>query len=285
MLTPQNDGPMHDEYYDDGHGGRLDGIQAHVDHFQVGGGRACTAKPWHAAQVRRSRMVNHVSLGLGPTASLPPPLNSQVEAFFKALQKGGKGFSLFKRKAKPPGTPGSAGSTGYTLDDLLLYSNEPIPTSLLKMSNDHMSRAVKMFSGILKYTGDTGDQLSGPAALEIAQKLLHQGLKRPELKDELYMQLIKQTRGNPTLSSRAKAWELFQLVASTMPPSKVGWRPMGMQACPGDACAECMERVHGSARMQEPHACAQHAVLACIAMQLPSMCYRWGAMQVSMMHL
>lgn len=48
-----------------------------------------------------------------------------------------------------------------------------------------------------------------------------QGLKRPELKDELYMQLLKQTRGNPNVQSRAKVWELLHLVAATMPPSKV----------------------------------------------------------------
>lgn len=47
-----------------------------------------------------------------------------------------------------------------------------------------------------------------------------QGLKRPELKDELYMQLLKQTRGNPNTVPKLKAWELLHLVASTMPPSK-----------------------------------------------------------------
>ena len=47
-----------------------------------------------------------------------------------------------------------------------------------------------------------------------------QGLKRPELRDELYMQLIKQTRGNPGPESRARAWELFHLTASTMPTNK-----------------------------------------------------------------
>lgn len=46
-----------------------------------------------------------------------------------------------------------------------------------------------------------------------------QGMKRAELKDELYMQLIKQSRGNVTPSA-VRAWELFLLVASTMPPSK-----------------------------------------------------------------
>lgn len=47
-----------------------------------------------------------------------------------------------------------------------------------------------------------------------------QGLKRQELRDELYMQLVKQTRSNPSSTSRARAWALFHLVASAMPPSK-----------------------------------------------------------------
>ena len=46
-----------------------------------------------------------------------------------------------------------------------------------------------------------------------------QGMKRQELRDELYMQLIKQSRGNVTPTAH-RAWELFFLVASTMPPSK-----------------------------------------------------------------
>jgi len=78
-----------------------------------------------------------------------------------------------------------------------------------------------MFAGMLKYMGEAGDPAEPAVAVEIAQKLLHQGLKRPELKDELYMQLLKQTRGNPNVSSRIKAWELFQLTSATMPPSKV----------------------------------------------------------------
>jgi hypothetical protein len=36
-----------------------------------------------------------------------------------------------------------------------------------------------------------------------------------------YMQLVKQTRNNPFTTSRLRAWELFGLVAATMPPSKV----------------------------------------------------------------
>jgi len=140
----------------------------------------------------------------------------QLEGFVKAAQKVGKGLSrLFSpRKQEQTGAP------VVNLEDILCYSNEPIPTSLLKLQGELVSRAVKMFSGILKYQGDTGEQIDNAQRMEIAQKLLHQGLKRPELKDELFMQLLKQTRGNPSERSRVKAWELFLLVAASMPPSK-----------------------------------------------------------------
>ena len=78
-----------------------------------------------------------------------------------------------------------------------------------------------MFAGTLKYMGETTEEVTFEAAIEIAQKLLHQAIKRPDLKDELYMHLIKQTRGNPNLKTKLKAWELFYLVASTVPPSKL----------------------------------------------------------------
>ena len=90
-----------------------------------------------------------------------------------------------------------------------------------------------MFASVLKYQGDTGEALDDVQRMDIAQKLLHQGLKRPELKDELYMQLVKQTRGNPGPLSREKAWELFNVVASAMPPSKVH---MGPDASAGVMC-------------------------------------------------
>lgn len=78
-----------------------------------------------------------------------------------------------------------------------------------------------MFVSMLKYMGLAKEYVTDAQKVEIAQKLLHQGLKRPELKDELYMQLVKQTRGNPSLDNKMRAWELFHLVTSTMPPSKV----------------------------------------------------------------
>ena len=75
---------------------------------------------------------------------------------------------------------------------------DSIPTSLLKLSHDNSSRAVKMFAGIQRYMDEHQEGLSAAQGIEIVQKLLHQGLKIPELKDELFMQLLKQSRGNPS---------------------------------------------------------------------------------------
>lgn len=82
------------------------------------------------------------------------------------------------------------------------------------------SRAVKMFQRVLKYMGETNEEVSHEAAMEIAQKLLHQALKAPALRDELYMQLVKQSRGNPNVSTKLRCWELLYLLCATVPPGK-----------------------------------------------------------------
>lgn len=48
-------------------------------------------------------------------------------------------------------------SSQYTVEDMVTFSKEIIPTSLLKLSNDHASRAVKVFQLILKYMGEAGE--------------------------------------------------------------------------------------------------------------------------------
>ncbi|EFN56078.1 hypothetical protein CHLNCDRAFT_145586 [Chlorella variabilis] len=145
----------------------------------------------------------------------------QLEAFNRARQSGGPKmgrFLSFGRSPKPADTPGTP--ENLQLDDLLLFSEDSLPVSLLKHNPDNQGRAVKMFQSVLQYMGVHGEMLGAMAALELAQKLLHQGLKRVELRDELYMQLVKQTRGNPNPAARTKAWQLFYLTAATMPPSK-----------------------------------------------------------------
>lgn len=144
----------------------------------------------------------------------------QVDAFNKAARSGGKGIGKLLNFGRSPGSPSTPENLQLTSDDLLVFSEDNIPTSLLKHSSENQSRATKMFASILQYMGVHGEMLSQVASLELAQKLLHQGLKRTELRDELYMQLVKQTRGCPNPSARSKAWQLFYLTSAAMPPTK-----------------------------------------------------------------
>ncbi|KAH0453163.1 hypothetical protein IEQ34_017487 [Dendrobium chrysotoxum] len=146
----------------------------------------------------------------------------QVENFLRAMQKqinsAGKRV-FFSRKSI-----GTAVNEKFTLEDMLCFQKDPIPTSLLKINGDLVSRSVKIFQMILKYMGiDSSDKLtflSLDERIELIAKLYKQTLKRSELRDEFFAQISKQTRNNPDRSCLVKAWELMYLFSSSMPPSQ-----------------------------------------------------------------
>uniref|UniRef100_A0A7I4EPZ7 Kinesin-like protein n=1 Tax=Physcomitrium patens TaxID=3218 RepID=A0A7I4EPZ7_PHYPA len=146
----------------------------------------------------------------------------QVEAFLKAmhrqLQSGGK-RSFFGKRAVAP-----QGRDKYTVEDMLCFQREPIPTSLLRINADFMSRAVKLFQVVLKYTGTAEGGPSSPPTgqeqIDLLKKLYKHTLKRTELRDELFAQLTKQTRNNSDRVSLLKTWELLYMCSSAMPPGK-----------------------------------------------------------------
>lgn len=78
---------------------------------------------------------------------------------------------------------------------------DPIPTSLLKISSDLVSRSIKSFHIILKYMGleasDKTTLLTLDDRIGLVVKLYKHTLKRSELRDELFAQISKQTRSNP----------------------------------------------------------------------------------------
>ncbi|TVU16478.1 hypothetical protein EJB05_40046 [Eragrostis curvula] len=159
--------------------------------------------------------------------SIPPELAGaiplidrfQVEGFLKAMQKqihsaGKRGF--FSKKSVGP-----QAREKFTLEDMLCFQKDPIPTSLLKISSDLVSRSIKLFHVILKYMGiDSPAIISMDERIELVAKLYKHTLKRSELRDELFAQISKQTRNNPDRGWSIRAWELMYLCASSMPPSK-----------------------------------------------------------------
>ncbi|KAK7360418.1 hypothetical protein VNO77_02411 [Canavalia gladiata] len=146
----------------------------------------------------------------------------QVDGFLKLMQKqiqsaGKRGF--FSKRSVGPQV-----REKFTFEDMLSFQKDPIPTALLKINGDLVTRATKLFQIILKYMGiDPSDRVT-PISLdervELVGKLYKQSLKRSELRDELFVQISKQTRNNPERQSLIKAWELMYLCASSMSPSK-----------------------------------------------------------------
>nr|AFK13155.1 zwichel [Gossypium arboreum] len=143
--------------------------------------------------------------------------NYIVEAFLRMMQKqinsSGK-RSFFSKKSV-----GTQVREKFTFEDMLCFQKQdPIPTSLLKINSD-------MFHMILKYMGvDSSERVTSVGfdeRVELVLKLYKQTLKRAELRDELFVQISKQTRNNPDRRQNLiKAWELMYLCASSMPPSK-----------------------------------------------------------------
>lgn len=147
----------------------------------------------------------------GPTAPPIPLLMQpvaqrfQLEAFAKAAGKRG----LLGRKR-------ADGSV--TLPVMAAHQAVDLPLSLLKLSSENTNRAVKNFAMILKYC--EGKPLPPADAAALCQPMLKAAVKRPELRDELFLHLVKQSRGNPSEDSLARVWVLMSLLCCTAPPSR-----------------------------------------------------------------
>ena len=95
-----------------------------------------------------------------------------------------------------------------------------------------------MFRALLRFTGDEGaSSASAPApasaptptapprlgsrgeASDALRCFLAPALSRPDLRDELFAQLVKQTRGNPRPDSAERGWRLLAALAAVAPPS------------------------------------------------------------------
>lgn len=146
----------------------------------------------------------------------------QVDVFLRAMQKqtqSAKKLGIFSIRSVGP-----HGRDKFTIEDMLCFQKDPIPTSMLKISGDLLTRAIKMFEIILKYMGvDSSKQGTSPSlekCIELIEKLYKQAMKRSELRDELFAQISKQTRKCPEKQYLVRAWELMHLCASCMPPSK-----------------------------------------------------------------
>lgn len=110
--------------------------------------------------------------------------------------------------------------TGQHHDEkkLLSFKKSMIKKALLKQNRDLDAEAVQNFKNVMSYMGDRSSS-KGP--IDHAKKMLANLMIAPAgLRDEVYMQLCKQTTENPKVDSTVKGWELMVYCLSTFPPSK-----------------------------------------------------------------
>jgi len=95
-----------------------------------------------------------------------------------------------------------------TQDDLLSWSKEPITKPLLRTIDKILKKeAPEIFKLIQTYMGDKKSKQI--ASLNTCLELTTKGWSLPSIRDELYLQLIKQTSYNINAESLQRGWELM----------------------------------------------------------------------------
>uniref|UniRef100_A0A7S2FEI0 Uncharacterized protein n=2 Tax=Octactis speculum TaxID=3111310 RepID=A0A7S2FEI0_9STRA len=100
-------------------------------------------------------------------------------------------------------------------EGMLNWSNNLIPKSLIELPSDDSKMAIQIHKSLLGYMGDK--VMSFPATL--AESILTTGHENIKLRDEIYMQIMKQLTKNPTADSIAKGWQVMCMCVSCFPPS------------------------------------------------------------------
>ena len=112
-----------------------------------------------------------------------------------------KGVLLNKKKVK---------------DGMLKWQGTVISKPLTELEPSYHKAAIQIHKSLLGYMGDK--QMSYPATL--AQDIVQKGYDTPQLRDEIYVQILKQLTFNLKAESINKGWHMLCLCAGTFPPSQ-----------------------------------------------------------------
>ena len=106
-------------------------------------------------------------------------------------------------------------------DGMKRWTRDAIHASLTKLPSKDMNKlACKAFKRLLVYCGDRtsdgGDKSVG--GYEVLRELLDIGLQHKEVRDELFIQLMKQLTANPNSDSERRVWTAMYCALETFPP-------------------------------------------------------------------
>lgn len=114
----------------------------------------------------------------------------------------------------------AASSEYLSKGEMLSYNATfQIPTSHVKMHNPHNAQiSCSMFKNLCKYM--TGESLKNDTETRIIQSIIRHGIEKIELRDEIYVQVIRQLTNNPNHEYCLRLWVLLGLVSAAFAPSK-----------------------------------------------------------------
>uniref|UniRef100_A0A6B2L1N0 Rho-GAP domain-containing protein n=1 Tax=Arcella intermedia TaxID=1963864 RepID=A0A6B2L1N0_9EUKA len=160
-----------------------------------------TVKKKSSRSASRSKSRERKTMIVTTTTHLPDELKEDIEKFALAdfaQQYFRQQRTLFNKKIR--------------MEKILEFTKTPIKESILLSCDELNKEAIDMFKGILEFMGDRkSSSFFGKEAsdLEIAHLLLKLAIDNPQIRDELYVQLVKQTTANPYEKSEEKGWELM----------------------------------------------------------------------------
>ena len=104
-----------------------------------------------------------------------------------------------------------------TPDEIMQWQKKLISKPLLRLPSSLEEIAIQLFKNLVSYMGDRTSSKS-PQLHAIKHTRLAMGSPE-EVKDEAYLQVIKQITRNPNPESALKGWKMFSIMASCYPPS------------------------------------------------------------------
>lgn len=104
--------------------------------------------------------------------------------------------------------------------DMLSWTGEGITKPMLSLARDKAGKkmAIEQFKLVQIYMGDRKARI-GMSLNSVAMDIIQQGVANPWVRDELYVQLCRQTTENPKRESLIRGWELMTICLSFIPPS------------------------------------------------------------------